>query len=390
MGRLQNIRAVARRELRIIGQRPIYFFGTIVPLVLSTIFYLTFFGEGTAEKLPVGVVDMDRASYFSKALGRELGDNQLCKVVTYKSFVEARTDMQKGKIAGFVVIPDNTYKDVLSFRRPTFAFYINGLYFVGGSMAYKELLTMANMGNGAVEREFLRAYGYSEDEIMGMIQPIIVECHPIGNKEINFNYYLSSILLPAVLSMIIIIILIYSLGSEMKYGTSRHLLRTSGNSITVAIAGKLYVYTILFSILGLGLIFLLYDSLHFPMAGHVWTMALNMLLLVLSSEAMAIFFIGIFPVTRLAMSAGALYSILAFSFSGFTLPVEQMPTAIQSLAIGFPIRHYYLYYVQDVLYGTGFAGWWQEAVHMLLFLFLPLMVMPRLKKAYIYLNFPRN
>jgi ABC-2 type transport system permease protein len=115
-----------------------------------------------------------------------------------------------------------------------------------------------------------------------------------------------------------------------------------------------------------------------------------MLLLVLSSEAMAIFFIGIFPVTRLAMSAGALYSILAFSFSGFTLPVEQMPTAIQSLAIGFPIRHYYLYYVQDVLYGTGFAGWWQEAVHMLLFLFLPLMVMPRLKKAYIYLNFPRN
>lgn len=390
MGRLQNIRAVARRELRIIGQRPIYFFGTIVPLVLSTIFYLTFFGEGTTEKLPVGVVDMDKASYFSKELGRELGDNQLCKIITYKSFVEARTDMQKGKIAGFVVIPENTYKNVLSFRRPTFSFYINGLYFIGGSLTYKEMLTMANMGNGAVQREFLRAYGFSEDEIMGMIQPIIVECHPIGNKEINFNYYLSSILLPAVLSMIIIIILIYSLGSEMKYGTSRHLLRTSGNSITVAIAGKLYVYTILFSILGLGLIFLMYDWLDFPIAGHVWTMVLDMLLLVLSSEAMAIFFIGIFPITRLAMSAGALYSILAFSFSGFTLPVEQMPSVIQSLAIGFPIRHYYLYFVQDVLYGTGFAGWWQEAVHMLLFLFLPLMVMPRLKKAYIHLNFPRN
>jgi hypothetical protein len=64
MGRLQNIRAVARRELRIIGQRPIYFFGTIVPLVLSAIFYLTFFGEGTAEKLPVGVVDMDQAIHI--------------------------------------------------------------------------------------------------------------------------------------------------------------------------------------------------------------------------------------------------------------------------------------------------------------------------------------
>jgi len=390
MGKLQDIRAVARRELRIIRQRPIYFFGTIVPLVLSAIFYLTLFHEGTPESLPVGVVDLDHSSYFSRELGKELGDNQLCKVKNYKTFPNARIDMQRGKIAGFVVIPDGAYKNIMSFKRPTFSFYINGLYFIGGSLAYKELLTLANLGNGAVQREFLRAYGVNEDAIMGMIQPIVVECHPIGNKEVNFNYYLSSILIPAVLSMIIIIVLIYSLGAELKYGTSRHLLRTSGGSITIAILGKLYVYTIIFSIMGLGVIFLLYDWLHFPIAGSIWNMVLDMFLLVIASEAMAITFIGLFPVTRLAMSVGALYSILAFSFSGFTLPVEQMPTLIQGLSAGFPIRHYYLFYVQEVLYGSGFAGWWQEIIHMLVFLCIPFLFGPRLKKAYIHLNFPRN
>ena len=390
MSRWQNIRAVARRELRIMRQRPIYLIGTLVPLVLSTIFYFTFFGEGTTENLPVGVVDLDHNSYFSRELGRELSDNQLCKIKTYPTLQEARNDLQIGKLAGYVVIPEGIYDAVSSFKRPKIAFYINGLYFIGGSLAYKELLTMVNMGNGAVQRKILRLEGVNEDSIMGMIQPVVVECHPIGNPEINFNYYLSSILLPGVLSMIIIIIMIYSLGAEMKYGTSRNLLRTAGGSMTSAILGKLYVYTIMFTVLGMGLISLMYTWLHFPIAGSIWNMFLDMFLLVISSEAMAIFFIGVFPVTRLAMSAGALYSILAFSFSGFTLPVEQMPLAIQGLSIGFPIRHYYLFYVQEVLYGAGFAGWWKDVIKMLVFLYLPIFIMPRLESAYVKLNFPRN
>ena len=40
--------------------------------------------------------------------------------------------------------------------------------------------------------------------------------------------------------------------------------------------------------------------------------------------------------------------------------------------------------------GTGFAGWWQEAVHLLLFLFLPVFVLKRLKSAYVLQNFPKN
>jgi len=384
-----NVRAVVRRELRIFRQRPIYLLGSVVTVAFCSVFYLTFFRDGIPHDLPIGVVDYDNSS-LSRNFSQQLDATQLGRVVKYSSFKTAREDMQSGTITSVCVIPKGMYANVSANRRPTLTFYVNSVYFVGGALAYKDILTMINMANGAVQREVLRAKGLNEKMIMDRIQPVDVDIHQIGNQYTNYGYYLTNILLPAVLEMIIIIVLIYSLGAELKYGTSRHLLRTSGNSMLTALLGKLLVYTILFSALGLILILLLYDWMHFLINGSIWNMFIAILLLVLSSEGVAILIIGLLPIPRLALSIGALYSILGFSFSGFTLPIEAMPPYIQGLAVAFPIRHYYLFYCQEVIFGAGFAGWWQEVIHMLVFLFLPLTVMARLKKAYVLQNFPKD
>ena len=298
--------------------------------------------------------------------------------------------MVSGKIAAVCVIPEGMNEDIQAFRQPRFTFYVNGLYFVSGALAWKDLLTMTNLTNGAVQREILRAKGYNDREIMGMIRPIDIDVHQIGNTTTNYSYYLSGILLPGVLEMIVILVLIYSLGAELKFGTSRHLMETAGHSLTNALEGKLLVWTCVFSAIGFVIIMLLYHWLHFPVNGSVFNMFIAMFLLVLSSEAVAIFIIEMIPVPRLALSVGALYSVLGFSLSGFTLPLEAMPPYIQGPAVIFPLRHYYLFHVQEVIFGAGFAGWWKEVIHLLLFLFIPLAGMNRLKGAYIRQNFPKD
>ncbi|MDD6254164.1 MAG: ABC transporter permease [Candidatus Cryptobacteroides sp.] len=389
MIRWKNILAVINRELRIIRNRPIYLLGSVLTIAFSAVFFLTFFKSGLPEDLPVAVVDLDNSS-LSRELTRQIDATQLSKVVKYNTFEEARADMQSGKVTGICLIPEGMFADVQSSRRPVITYYINGLYFVGGALTYKNITYMINLAGGAVQREVLRAKGVSEDAIMGLIQPINIDFHQIGNVYTNYGYYLTNVLLPGVLEMAVIIILIYSLGAELKYGTSRHLLKTAGDSLQTALAGKLVVYTLLFFSLGLIIVLLLYDWMKFPINGSIWYIALDMMLLVLASESVAIFIIGLLPVPRLALSIGALYSILALSFSGFTLPIEAMPPYIQGLAEAFPLRHYFLFYSREVVMGTGFAGWWREAVHLLLFLFLPVFVLMRLKKAYILQNFPKN
>lgn len=385
----QRIIAVARRELRIIRQRPIYLLGSVGVVAFCAIFFLTFLKDGLPSDVPIGLVDYDYSS-TSRNFCQQLDATQLGKVVHYDSFAAAREDMNRGKIAAVCVVPVGMNDDIQANRQPKITFYVNGLYFVSGALAWKDLLQMVNLTNGAVQRQAFRARGYNDSQIMGMIRPVDVDVHQIGNVGTNYNYYLSSVLLPGVLEMIVIIVLIYSLGAELKYGTSRHLLQTSGNSIVTALAGKLLVWTLTFSAIGLILILLLFHRLHFPLAGSIWNMFLGIFLMIFASEAIAIFILEMLPVPRLALSIGALYSVLGFSLSGFTLPIEAMPPYIQGLAAAFPLRHYYLFYVQETIFGAGFAGWWKQVIYLLIFILLPLIGLVRLKKAYIHQNFPKD
>lgn len=385
----QRIIAVARRELRIIRQRPIYLLGSVGVIAFCAIFFLTFLKDGLPSDVPIGLVDYDYSS-TSRNFCQQLDATQLGKVVHYDSFAAAREDMNRGKIAAVCVVPVGMNDDIQANRQPKITFYVNGLYFVSGALAWKDLLQMVNLTNGAVQRQAFRARGYNDSQIMGMIRPVDVDVHQIGNVGTNYNYYLSSVLLPGVLEMIVIIVLIYSLGAELKYGTSRHLLQTSGNSIVTALAGKLLVWTLTFSAIGLILILLLFHRLHFPLAGSIWNMFLGIFLMIFASEAIAIFILEMLPVPRLALSIGALYSVLGFSLSGFTLPIEAMPPYIQGLAAAFPLRHYYLFYVQEAIFGAGFAGWWRQVIYLLIFILLPLIGLVRLKTAYIHQNFPKD
>ncbi len=389
MDNRQRILSVARRELRIIRNRPLYFMGSVGVIAFCAIFFLTFLSGGLPDDVPIGIVDEDRSS-TSRTFCQQLDATQLGKAVMYGSFASAREDMTRGKIAAVCVIPEGMNENIQAFKQPKITFYVNGLYFVSGALAWKDLLTMVNLTNGAVQREMLRAKGFNDSQIMGMIRPIDIDTHQIGNVTTNYNYYLTGILLPGILEMIVILVLIYSLGAELKFGTSRHLMDTAGHSIVTALAGKLLVWTLVFSAIGFLIIMLLFHWLHFPISGSIFNMFIAVFLLVISSEAAGIFILELLPVPRLALSVGALYSVLGLSLSGFTLPLEAMPPYIQGLAVMFPLRHYYLFHVQEVIFGAGFAGWWQEVIHMLMFLFIPLAGLKRLKKVYIHQNFPKE
>lgn len=381
--------AVARRELRVWRNRPIYLLGSVVTIALCAIFYLTFLQAGVPSDVSIGIVDNDNST-LSRNFIQQLDATQLGKTIEYASFAEAREDMQKGKITSVCVLPEGMYADVQAQRQPEFTFYVNTLYFLGGSLAYKDILQMINLTSGAVQRSVLRMKGVNEHAIAGRLRPVDLDIHMIGNPTMNYGSYLANMMLPGVLEMIIIIIIIYSFGTELKYGTSRHLLRTAGDNMADAMGGKLALYTLLFLGIGYSLVFLLYRQMGFRFEGVVARMLTDMTLLVISSECVGVFIIGCIPVLRFALSIGALLSVMAFSLTGFTLPVEAMPPYIQGIAEIFPLRHYYQFYVQEGIFGAGFAGWYKEVIHMLIYLFLPLLVMRRLEKAYIYQNYPKK
>lgn len=386
---LETIKNIILRELDIWKKRPIYVIVPIAIMAFCSVFYLTFLGDGLPSDLPIGIVDNDNSS-VSRNFVRQLDATQLGKVVRYDSFQEARNDMQTGKLTSVCLIPSGFNSDLQANRQPKMTIYINGLYFVGGALSWQDLLTMINLTSGAVQKQVLEAKGVPSSQMQGMLRPINIDLHKIGNPLTSYNECLSSNMLPGTLQMVIILFLIYALGTELKYGTSRELLEKSDGSIITALIGKFVPYTVFFTLLGMLVEVLLYSWMHFPIAGSLGYMMLDMLLLVLASEACAVFIIGLIPICRFALSLGAIFSVLSLSMTGFTLPVEVMPRILQGFPFMFPLRHYYLFEVQEVMFGSGFAGWWQEALWLLAFLIPPIAVLPRLKSAYFKLDYPKN
>ncbi|MBR3012218.1 MAG: ABC transporter permease [Bacteroidales bacterium] len=385
----EKIWNVVRREVRIWVRRPIYIVGSVFVMAFCTFFYLSFLKDGVPSDVLIAVVDLDGSS-TSREFCRQLDATQLGKVVHYDDFASARFDMQGGRVTSVCVIPEGFNRDIQAQRQPTMSFYINGLYFLGGSLAWKDLLTMVNLTAGAVQREVLRMQGVPESTIMGQLRPVDIDIHQIGNPTMNYGAYLANMMIPGMLQMVVIILLIYSLGTELKYGTSRHLLQTVDGDIYAAVSGKVALYTLLFTLIGWSIEVILYKWMHFPLAGRLGQMMLACFLLVLASEAVAVLIIGCVPVCRFALSIGALYSVLGLSLTGFTLPVEAMPAGLRGLTMMYPLRYYYEMYVQCGVFGSGFGQWYIYVVALLLFCFLPFLVLRRLKHAYEYLDYERN
>lgn len=383
------MKEIIQRELNLWKRRPVYVLAPLAAMLFCGLFFLTFFGQGSVHELPIAVVDNDNSS-LTRNFVRQLDATELGKVVRFDDYEQAREAMQDGKVTAICVLPENMYSDVLAGRKPAASFYLNTMYYVGGMMSYKNLLTMFNLSIGAVQRETMRAMGMDEDAIMATIQPILTDIHQIGNPTTDYNAYLSNILLPGLLELLTIIVVAYALGTEMKYNTSRELLDMSSGSMARLLAAKLTPYTVMFSTLGCILVTVLYGPMNFPLAGSIWAMMLNIVLMVLASEAFAVCIVALLPVCRLAVCISAFLGILAFSLSGFTVPLEQMPAFFRGMAEMFPLRPYYNFYIQETIFASGFEGWWPEVIHYLIFLLAPLPLLPRLKNAYKYNNYSKD
>ena len=202
---------------------------------------------------------------------------------------------------------------------------------------------------------------------MGLIMPVELDTHPIGNPWTNYRIYLMSTLIPAIIAFISQLHTVYLIGRERQERTLRNWMRKSGNNTVKALLGKLFPYTVHYSFLVLLANLVMFGFMHFPMNGNWLLMVLVSLLLIPAAQCTGVLISGCIPDPPLAMGICAVYAALSFSLSGFSFPVEAMPHFFDSLSWLYPIRHYYLAYRDIAIFGNGLDQCWSSIVSLLLF-----------------------
>lgn len=378
---------VAKRECHRLVSRPLYLFCMVIAPLFCYVFFTTLMASGLPTDLPVGAVDLDNSNTSRKLLRNLDAFSQTGIVEQYNSVNEARHAMQQGKIYGFFYIPAHLSAEAQSQRQPTLSFYTNNSYLIAGSLLFKDMKMMGELASGSAARSVLYAKGATESQAMAFLQPIVIDTHPLNNPWLNYSVYLCNTLLPGVLMLMIFMITVYSIGVEIKDRTAREWLRTGNNSIYISLVGKLLPHTIIFTIMGIFYNVYLYGYLHFPCNSGIFSMIFATLFLVLASQSLGVVMIGTFPSLRLGLSFASLWGVISFSISGFTFPVMAMHPVLQALSNLFPLRHYFLIYVDQALNGYSMAYSWINYMALLIFMMLPFLVIHRLKKALIYYKY---
>lgn len=385
---LKRIVSIASREVGLMVHNPIYICCMVVFPIIVIFFFTSLMSEGQPEKLPCGVVDNDNTS-TTRALIQRLDAFQSTRVVAhYNNVSEARQAIQRGEIYGFLYIPDHMTADLIAQRQPKVSFYYSNVTLVAGGMVFKDLKTITTLVSASVGSAKLQMLGKTNREIRNFIQPIAIDLHMIGNPWMSYNVYLSSIMIPGVLVLFMLLITVYSIGTELKFGRAREWIQMADYNIFVALTGKLLPQTLIFLSIFLGFEWYIYGYLNFPHPGGLPMILLIAVLTVLSSQGFGTFAFSLMPSLRMSMSVCSLWAVVGFSACGATFPLFAMDGMIQALAEIIPLRHYYMIYQICVFNGYPLIDAWQNVIILVGFACLPILTMRNLKRAmleYVYI-----
>lgn len=372
---------IALRECATLWRNPIYAFSMIGFPLLAIVFFTSLMGDGVPRDLPIGVVDQERST-DSRRLAMDIDACQGVKVATRPADVsEAREEMKRGEIYGYVLIPRGTTRQIATGQRPRLDFYYSDISLIAGSTIYKDLKTVITLREAKEGITKLAATGKTDEEIATSLQPIALDVHMVGNPYGNYNYYLSTTMVPGVLLLLVFLVTSFSIGTELKFGRSREWLAMAGGNIYVALAGKLLPQTLVSLTVFYAFEFYIYGILDFPHPGGVLPVLLLGLLSVLACQAFGVFAFGLTPSPRMSMSICSLWGVVSFSICGATFPVPSMHPCLQAISWLFPLRHYYMVYQETILHDFSLGYALPHLVALCLFLPLPLAVAWNIKRV---------
>lgn len=376
------------RELLILRKNHIYRFCMVLFPLLVIFFFTSLMDDGLPTSMPVGIVDLDNTS-TSRALGLKLDGFQMSKVVAhYPSVTEARKAVQRNEIYGFLYIPKGTTEKLLASRQPKISYYYSYTTMVAGSMMMKDLKTISTLGSAAVGQGTMRAKGLTDEQIQTLIQPIKMDLHQIANPWSSYNIYLTTVMVPGIIMLFIFLISTYSLGTELKFNSSKQWLALTDNNILVAIFGKFLPQMLIWLAIIYGYEYYVFYHLHFPHLGSPWMLVLLGLMQVLASQGFGIFSFGLMPSLRMSMSISSLWAVLSISMAGSAFPIMGMDGPLQSLSWLFPLRHYWMIYQSCVFNGFPLIEVWFHFAALAAFMLLPWLVLKKIKNAmltYVYI-----
>lgn len=335
--------------------RPIYSLMVIILPLISFALFWALFEAGVPRDLPIAIYDQDRSA-TSRQLKRMIETTPTLQVkFQVNSLEEGKRLMLRDECKALVVFPKNMEKDLLSGLSPSIIHFYNNEYLLSGSLISRDIDAVVTTFSKGANVSVRLKKGEMAAEAMNHIEPVQIISHTLFNPYLNYSYFLSGTLQPAILQIFIMVMTIFAVGSELKEGTATSLLEASSGSIVFALFGKLLPYTLIYTLLGLFMNLFLFSYIKVPVNGSMGLILISTIIFVLAYQSIGLFCVAITSNLRMSLSLAGFYSAPAFAFAGVTFPLIGMPAAAQAWGYLLPLTHYIKVFIDQSMKGAPIA-----------------------------------
>lgn len=355
-------------------------FTTILPLATFMLFCAVFYQE-IPHDLPVVVCDQDRSSLSRQFTRMADATSSLKVIATVQDPAEGAAKIRLGAAYAFFLVPADMEQDVRCGAAPAIIVYYNNAYLLASGLVSRAAREVIGTLSAGLDLRARMMTGEYPAQALESYEPVKVDAHVLFNPNLNYRYLLLPSLLPSVLQAFILMVVVRSLGGELKHGTAGTWIEQSGGHTWAAVLGKLAPYTACFIVVMGFMLALLIRFAGIPMYGSFGFVLCVSVLFVLAYESLGLALVALTANLRLANSLAGFIAGPAFAFAGITFPTVGMPLFARIWHNALPLSHYLHIFLDQALRGAPLYASRHALLALMLFTAVPpLLFMPRLAR----------
>jgi ABC-2 type transport system permease protein len=346
----RQLAAVFRKEVRqTLRDRRVMFMLIAAPLVQTVLF--GFAVDFDVDKVPAVVVDLDRSDESRAQARRLLADGTLTRAGERTSVAEAEGDLDAGRAAAVVVLPEGLADDLAARRPATVQVVLDGTD-----------PNRAGVAGGAVARYFGEVgERLMRERLEAAGRPAPAQVVPVPRVLYNPRLKTAPYLVPGIAGTLLVIVttLVTAMGlsREREMGTMEQVLVTPIKPLWLLV-GKLLP----FLVIGFFDVILLMAVgtwvFEVPLRGNLLVAAVGVLLYVFSTLGVGLLISTLSQNQQQAFLGGFIFMMPAILLSGVMTPIRAMPDWLQYVTLLNPVRYFAEVMRGVLMRGAGFGDLW--------------------------------
>ena len=356
-------------------------FSMVVWIPLATVLLIWWiFSQTQITDLPIGVIDQDNSAVANTAVRYLEASPTLTVRQLYYSQADAEAAILQRDIYAVVIIPEDFSRNILSSQPAPLTLQVNAQYGTHSGIIQAGVQAVASTLSAGVEIKRLVKQGVAPSQAMTAYAPISVQRISLFNAATNYQQFLASTVIPALLHILAMVIGATTIGRELRdknigrwyrfIDTGKPNLtlsktskttsslstkqdssnnKTSSNakmpnsvSLSVLVFGLLgkYFWPILaYSLWSALILWLATSNQNINIMSLLAVYAGFLCLMVLSFWLGAIFTLNSFSL-RMGLSTTGFISAPSYAFAGVTFPYIAISDSAQYWSNALPLTHY--------------------------------------------------